>query len=252
MTTYFNGILKHIGLSAFVIACLAAELAATEDAHKMNDVNLIQVQEAWADGLSSENMAATQDVLGDILSRDDKERTLGAQLLERLLMAEPPSGDVGDEDIVIFESVALHIMSSRDLSRDAARRNSLLASQLLGRLRQEIIPNFSRLPVTANVRPPPGVPGYAGMSPEAITDPAARAEYESAIQANRKNNRINRRQHTLERVEKSIRGHLHDYLAQLVDEASISKDHFERCLIDARIEDIERLRLLNRLKSLRE
>jgi hypothetical protein len=59
--------------------------------------------------------------------------------------------------------------------------------------------NFEDWPYL-NVKPPPGVSGAAGMSPESIRDPQARAQYEASIQQN--NDKVDRlnTQVTLRRV----------------------------------------------------
>jgi hypothetical protein len=204
----------------------------------------------WTDGLSADGLTNAQAFVDNILSEDDQDRALSACLLETLLTTKPSSRDVGDEDITIMESVAMHILSATDESREAAGRNSMLLSRFLCRLREEIVPGFSRLPVSANVAPPVGVgvPAFPGMRPEAISDPAARSEYERAIQANLENNRINRRQHTLAKAERQMGKRVLDYLVRLDREAKISTEHLDRCMFEARMGTAEKAQLLNRLQ----
>ena len=247
-TKHLNNFLGHITALAVVFVHLTVDVNGAEDAQEMRDSKLSQVRAMWADGLSADSLTNTQALVDNILSEDDQDRTLSANLLETLLITNPSSSDMGGEDIAIMESVAVHIISATDLSGEAARRNSMVVSRLLGRVREEIIPGFSRLPVTANVAPPAGVPGFAGMSPEAISDPSARSEYERAIQANLENNKVNRRQHTLVTVEKRLDARVQDYLVRLDREAEISTEHLDSCMLEARMGTAEKAQLRNRLQ----
>lgn len=245
-----NNFMRHITALAFVFVHLTVDVIGAEDDREMRDSKLSRVRAMWADGLSADGLKNTQALVDNILTEDDQDRTLSASLLETLLTTKPSSRDVGDEDIALMESVAMHILSATDESREAAGRNSMLLSRFLGRLREEIIPDFSRLPVSANVAPPVGVgvPAFPGMRAEAISDPAARAEYERAIHANLKNNRINRRQHTLARVKRQMVKRVQNYLVRIGREAKISTEHLDICMLEARMETTEKAQLLNRLQ----
>lgn len=240
--------LSRIGTVAAVFACSSAGVGATEGARQMKDEKITQVETMWASGLSAENLSSTQTIVRDILSEDDPNRTQGARLLEKLLMEKSPSVGMGDEDIILMETIALHMISERGVSREAAERNSIVSAKLLGRLRQEIIPNFSRLPVPANIGPPAGVPGFAGMSSDAIGDPAVRAQYEGAIQDNLRKNRTNRRQHTLAKVERTMSKLVRDYLVAMTREAKISQSHLACCMAEARMDSTERTEIMDHLR----
>ena len=247
-TKHINSFLGQIIALAVVFVHLTADVSGAEDAQAMRDGKLSQVRAIWADGLSADSLTNIQALVDNILSEDDQDRTLSANLLETLLITNPSSSDMGGEDIAIMESVAVHIISTTNLSSEAARRNSMVVSRLLGRVREGIIPGFSRLPVTVNVPPPAGVPGFAGMSPEAISDPAARSEYERAIQANLENNKVNRRQHMLVAVEKRLDARVQNYLVRLDRDAEISTEHLDRCMLEARMGTTEKAQLLSRLQ----
>ncbi len=150
-----NYVSQHLGVLAVLVAVSTIGRGGSLLRDDGYDNHLEQVLTSWAEGLSPSELAVTKTVVEDILARDDTNRTLGARLLHELLLTESPMGARGDEDIVLIKSVGLHLMASTELSHEAARRNSLLAAELVGYLRRQIIPDFTHLPVTSNVAPPP-------------------------------------------------------------------------------------------------
>lgn len=240
---------KHLSVLAAFVTLSTIELCGSPLRDDDYDKLFEQVLTSWAEGLSASELAVTEIVVEDVLARDDTNRMLGARLLDELLLTESPMGARGDEDIALIKSSGLHLMASTELSHEAARRNSLLASELVGYLRRQIIPEFAHLSVTSNLAPPPGVSGFAGMSPKAISDPDARARYESAIRDNSRRNKINRRQRRLGIVERIVVVQLRQYLVKLAQQEQISHDDLDQCLVEAGFEEWERKELLDRINS---
>jgi hypothetical protein len=144
----------------------------------------------------------------------------------------------------IGEQLALNIIQSdRDLalhSQDAARS---LAS-FLGAIRSERIPNFVALPVSANVAPPEGVPGFAGMDPNAISDPGAKAKYLEALKANERNHSINQRQAQLGQVDRFISRQVLSYVGKVVKKWNVPSSEVDQWVTSGKLNESERARIV--------
>ena len=120
----------------------------------------------------------------------------------------------GTDDLFTMQKLASYLLSNTNASAEERRATVPLICAYLGEIRNETVPNYERKPVTRNVAPalPPGVPGAAGMDPDAISDPVARAKYKEAIRKNQENSLMNTRQAVLRRmnVEMSPYCGLHD------------------------------------------
>ena len=82
--------------------------------------------------------------------------------------------EIGSADLAAIRGLAEVLLAQQNVP-DAQRRTSMsMLADVLGRVRREAIHAYEHRPVFANVAPPPGVPGMAGMAPEAISDPVAR------------------------------------------------------------------------------
>lgn len=240
---------RIIFFAAIAYALLNAFVGAYAEAETGPAAMIAKVEAVWAEGLTSSNTPMISLLVEDILSEDDLDRFRGAELLERLMEVKSPIGNEGDEDLVVLERLVLHLIASDSLSPTAAERNSMLVARFLGMLRSEIIPGFSRLPVSTNIGPPLGVPGFAGMSPETIKDPLVRAEYERAIQENMHKVRLSRRQYTLSKIEKTIAGRIVDYLSKLAQNTKIDHLHLDRCMAEAKLNSDEKLKFMDGLRS---
>ncbi|MEK0450066.1 MAG: hypothetical protein RL088_2334 [Verrucomicrobiota bacterium] len=94
-----------------------------------------------------------------------------------------------EQTIEAFEKAATALKSYQPDSLEEKRERLALSAKFMAVLARRIEAD-SRRPVkkpAANVALPPGVSGVAGMSPESISDPALRNEYEAAIAENRRN-----------------------------------------------------------------
>ncbi len=106
---------------------------------------------------------------------------------------------VGDQEVsfLVGTIVALVITDEQARvfnERREAEERANNAHSRKGKIHEESIQNFSPRIVLQNVAPPLGVPGMAGMAPEAIHNPAARLEYETAIRENQQIAILNWRQ----------------------------------------------------------
>ena len=80
------------------------------------------------------------------------------------------------DDLSAMNNLASYLISYADATSEDRRVNVRLLCKYLGKIRKEIVPNYKPKLVVANVPPPPGVPGMAGMSPEAIKDPGSKSQ----------------------------------------------------------------------------
>jgi len=140
----------------------------------------------------------------------------------------------------IGEQLALNIIQSdRELtlqSQEAARS----LTSFLGAIRSERIPNFVALPVSANVAPPDGVPGFAGMDPNAISDPGAKQKYLEALTSNERNNSINQRQAQLEQVDRFISRHVLNYVGKVVKKWNVPSSEVGQWVASGKLNESER------------
>lgn len=123
-------------------------------------------------------------------------------------------------------------LQSQDFARSIA--------SFLGAIRSERIQNFVELPVSANVAPPGGAPGFAGMDPNAISDPGAKEKYLEALSSNSRNNSINRRQSQLAKVDRRISGHVLDYVGKVVKKFNVPSSDVDKWVALGKFNEIER------------
>ena len=143
----------------------------------------------------------------------------------------------------IGEQLVLNIIQSdRNMtlqSQDDARS----VASFLGAIRSERIPNFVPLPVVANVAPPDNVPGFAGMDPNAISDPGAKEKYLEAISSNERNNSINRRQAQLEKVDRLISGRVLDYVCKVAKKFNVPPSEVDQWAALGKFNENEKARI---------
>lgn len=104
-----------------------------------------------------------------------------------------------------------------------------MANTLLSRCRKQAIPNFEPLPVALNIAPPvadptKGVAMTAGMDPEAIKDPKAKAAYLKAIAENSANRAKNLEQLLLQRTMFITKASFIGFASTLVREQDLTKE----------------------------
>jgi len=112
-----------------------------------------------------------------------------------------------------------------------------LAASFMLALNKEVIPGFKPEMVTANVAPPimpvPAQPMMAGMNPDSIKDPVARAAYQEAIAKNARANALNSRQYCLRGTLKTLEFEMTAYVRAATEKYPGLKEPGEKVLRDA-------------------
>jgi hypothetical protein len=180
---------------------------------------------------------------------------LAITLLNNLLSKHVKLNEADDrfevEDLSTMESVFGYLDSRPAASPEERRQTALLLSRYLGRIREEIIPNFKAKPVVQNVMPPAGTPGpvIAGMDPDAIRDPQARQKYEAAIRQNRLNAVENGRQIFLLRCEIIARDRIVKNIVESFDSGALSTSDLEKCMALAGMTEAEKSNVTSRIPN---
>ncbi len=186
-----------------MIILLAVVLSATGHAttNNSNMTSLAYAETIWKEG-SIDDYYATIDLL--IMNDTD---TLKIKSLRRAMILLMPKDnykfDYNADGIISQMKIADVLFSHIESSQQDHLSNLLILSEFIGHVRSELINDFEPLTVYANVPPPEGFLGWSGMNPDAIKDPKIRAEYKSSIEKNSQNNRINKRQHLLTKIDRS-------------------------------------------------
>lgn len=210
-----------------------------------------QVEDLWKKGNIREYYSKASKVAKDIEMNSPTSdlNAVAAKLLDNLITKEVKIEEVGTDDLSTMQRLASYLISYTNASSKDRRINVRLLCRYLGRTRKEIIPDYNPKPVVANVPPPPGVPGFAGMSPEAIKDPIARSKYEASIRENQKNNVINRRQAELGSQDREMTKPIMAYIAETFHAADISSDLLTECLHGAGLNETEKEEIVNKVRS---
>ncbi len=191
---------RSITLSGFSGEQIARDFS---ELHKENPERFLPVFNTFLERMDESNVSETLvgllPALRWMLSIDDsKTPAISAALLQT-------------QGNAIEKALSLSLRVTDETSRSAALEAS---AQFLKKIKGQIIPKFSPFPVAANVPPPTGVPGAAGMDPAAIADPGLRAIYEKAISDNAQKSFLNTRQPMLKRLY-AIH---HNSLIQIINE----------------------------------
>lgn len=107
------------------------------------------------------------------------------EIVESLPYESSGPAQVGATDLRVMTTLAGFLSAPATVPADLEQQKVRLLATLLGRLRNERVTEYVWQEVYLNVAPPPGVRGTAGMSPDAIEDPAAREQYKAAGRENR-------------------------------------------------------------------
>ncbi|MGA9997092.1 MAG: hypothetical protein WBP93_16865 [Pyrinomonadaceae bacterium] len=116
-------------------------------------------------------------------------------------------------------------------------------------LNASIIPNFDfkDLPLE-NVAPPPGVAGVAGMSPDAIKDPALRARYQRAVDSNNRKAENYRAQSALYKTREIFRDRMEAYLIRSYSRPPDNTKEIEAILKKHSVDEGTRAKILDKVK----
>jgi predicted thioredoxin/glutaredoxin len=136
-----------------------------------------------------------------ILAKDDNSATNPAAILAVQLRS--------------IQVITDHFYSGK-VDRNIKLRTADVVKEYLLKISKDMDKKYEPKSVVANVAPPPGVIGEAGMSPNAISDPKLKADYITAIRENAKNSAMNTRQKMLQKVDRRARQNLERFLQILV------------------------------------
>lgn len=209
-----------------------------------------QVEELWKKGNIREYYSKASKLAKDIEMNSPTSdlNTVAAKLLDNLITKEVKIEEVGTDDLSIMQKLAAYLISYTSASDKDRRINVKLLCRYLGKIRKEILPDYKPKPVVANVPPPPGVPGFAGMSPEAIKGPAARARYEASIRENQENNVMNRRQAELGSQVREMTKPIMAYITETFHANDISSGLFTECVHGAGLREKEKEEVINKVR----
>lgn len=107
--------------------------------------------------------------------------------------------------------------------------------------------DFKDLPLE-NVPPPPGAAGAAGMSPDRIKDPALRAQYQSAIDANTKKAEEFRTQYVLYKTRELFHDRMKAYLIRSYSRPPENIKEIEAMLKKYLVDEKTRVSILSAIK----
>lgn len=210
-----------------------------------------QVEDLWKSGNIREYYSKASNIAKDIEMNSPASNlnTIAAKLFDNLISKEVKIEEVGTDDLSTMQKLASYLISYTNASGKDRQINARLLCKYLGKTRKEIIPDYKPKPVVANVPPPPGVPGFAGMSPEAIKDPTARSKYEASIRENQENNVMNRRQAQLGNQDREMTKPIMAYITETFHAGDISSDVLTECLHGAGFNDKEKEEVVNNIRS---
>jgi hypothetical protein len=214
----------------------------------MLDQEVTQLEETWKTESAFEYYAQADGIMKAIIADSARVNlnTVASRLFKNLLSKELKAKDVGITDILVMKKLTLFLISTGDaISLDERQNNTGLLSDFLGRIRNEMVIDYKPKIVFANVSPPTGVLGMAGMSPDAIKDPIAKANYEAAIKHNRENNASNARQRALVESDKEVSRPIIAYMIETFRAGHAPSDLLNRWISAAMLSEHEKANVLS-------
>ncbi len=240
--TMFILTMSGIMFSQFENVCYGAK----EETISVSRQQLIGLEDLWEAGQTNEYYSKARTMVENLGAQDGARDVaeVATKLLDIFLLKVSHEEQVGTENLFLMEALAkLLITGDRAYVQNREVRVRLI-SKFLGYIRDERVLDFEPLPVFANVSPPLGTPGMAGMRPEAIADPVARIKYEEKIRQNQQNALINRRQAALVEIERRISGPIIEYMIEIFRTDGKSSALAAECIEYARLSDDEKNRVL--------
>lgn len=216
------------------------------------NTQISQAEDTWNQGDRSEYYSKAAGIAKEIKANPSKANLNGpaSRLLGSLLAKQANATETDASDLSTMQDLAAYLASHDEVPIEDRRSTVSLLCKYLGRVRKERLPNFRPKPIVANVAPPANVPGMAGMNPDAIKDPVARAKYKEAIRENDDNARQNRRQHELRDADSIMRRKLKSYLPTTFKASDVTTAPFLKCMSDAGFDVQERKEIEMRLKGM--
>ena len=238
-------------LFAFSFAIWEQNCSAVDQEPKQSLYEQVsQNEDMWKAGKTSEYYQRATEIIKDIKGAAASGRTnlneVAATLLDNLLSKEVRIEEVDDhfevEDLSAMERVAGYLNLRQASSANERQRVGRLLSRYLGRIRKELIPDFKPNPTVQNVIPPPGTPGpmIAGMDPDAIDDPVAKAKYKAAIRQNHLDAVQNGRQLFLARCDVIAREQIINYLVEATNAGALTSADLAECVKSATLTEDEK------------
>lgn len=239
-------IMLRLSLVVLLTSYINVSFGGDKEPVDMFDNRALQLENLWKAGQQREYFLRVAEIVESTVTdyKGASQNLIIAKLLEDVLSKEVIARQVDLKDLEVMRRLAWLLISNYNVSRDNCQTNAVLLCRYLGKIRNERIQGFEPKFVVANVAPPVGVPGMAGMDPKAIADPVARAEYEGAIRANQANNLLNSRQIALERASNEMSLVIMAYVTRTFYDASLPYDILRKCMNDAKFEDHEQKEVL--------
>ncbi len=186
-----------------------------------------------ADGNQATANAAALELLGNLVSKRAESREV-----------RDADFDVGAVDLVATATVTRFLLANDSVSMEQRHQKVRLLANVLGAFRAEAVPAYAPKRVVSNVAQPAGVPGAAGMDPEAIADPVAREKYKAAIRENQLNNLMNQRQQALQGMEGELAKPIVEYMSRVAAIDGTAASIVRRAVVDARLTDAEKAQVM--------
>ena len=240
-----SGAILAAGFINCEINCQAADRSTTAQ----YDKQLSHLEDIWRTGSKGDYYREAAGIAAAIRadSANADHYKPAADLLESLLSKRAAQLRLDTNGLWSMNQLASCLLSKHIASVDERRTNARLLSRFLGRVRQETVPHYKPEPVYANVRLPEGVYGFAGMDPEAISDPVGRAKYKASIQKNEDNGIMNERQSFLQSTDREIGKAVINYMVEAFSAGTASPVLLEECMKSARLTDAEKKVVTDRI-----
>jgi len=139
-----------------VIGVLISCNVIADEKGTAKDKRMLQIETKLEKESVSEYYNYVTSTAKKIISTKDhnKDDVFAAELLDNLLQKKTTI-ESDNSDIIIMKHLSLYLMASPTRDATLIKNNCLLLSNLLGRIRDEIIPGFTAFPVSLNTPPPP-------------------------------------------------------------------------------------------------
>lgn len=193
-----------------------------------------------ADTLSAQDPETANAVAAKVLSGILSKKAGSAEITE-------PDFAVGATDLSAMTKLSKFLVGNDNASMEQRREDVPVLATVLGRVREEIVRDYTPKPVFANVASPVGVPGVAGMDPDAIADPIAREKYKADILENNLNNLTNKRQRQLHEMERELAGPIVGYMSRVAATDNTSHGIVLQAIPDARLTSKEKAQVMRAL-----
>ncbi|MDX9794911.1 MAG: hypothetical protein RBU24_15500 [Kiritimatiellia bacterium] len=212
---------------------------------------VMQLETTWRKGCHRDYYAQIEIIMRKITMSNvgsGNLNSIAAKLLADILSRDADVMEVKTNDLAAMRQVALFSINSRmGISCEKHQANVRLLSACLGKIRKERVKDYNFKPVFFNVPQPLGVPGMAGMSPDAIKDPAMRTKYIEAIKENQRNNVCNARQAALAEIEKELYTPIVGYMIETVHACALAPALLRQCMDEAVLTDSEKKEILRQV-----